>query len=331
MEPHCAAMVPRRRVHAGPAASLALDRDWQLERLAALLDAALRHVRGGNCRHAFRLLGAPLSALRSDAAALGAQAAFTAHARRHPLFDVVQQDPFTRRAFEKPRGFAGDAVMLDFVYDGVPPHGTGLLGKQCFLCTTRGPSALSLNHRRLVLRACVDHAVASAEDFRILAVAGGHCRELEGSLLMQRPCRGELVALDADAAACNRMRDAFAGHPVRIEHGALEAATARGRDLGRFDLVYSPGLLDRLPQPVARQRVARLFEMLRPGGRMLLASFVPDNLGRGYMETMMDWRPVHRTEPELLGLVPDHLPARARTFTDPHGNIAYTEVRRDAR
>src|SRR5262249_38418269 len=29
---------------------------------------------------------------------------------------VLHQDPFTYRAFSKPRGYAGDAVMMDYIY-----------------------------------------------------------------------------------------------------------------------------------------------------------------------------------------------------------------------
>src|SRR6185503_16334963 len=34
----------------------------------------------------------------------------------HPLRHVLHQDPFTYRAFSKPRGYAGDAVMMDYIY-----------------------------------------------------------------------------------------------------------------------------------------------------------------------------------------------------------------------
>jgi extracellular factor (EF) 3-hydroxypalmitic acid methyl ester biosynthesis protein len=34
---------------------------------------------------------------------------------RHPLRELVHQDPFTRRAFSKPKGYAGDAALLDYV------------------------------------------------------------------------------------------------------------------------------------------------------------------------------------------------------------------------
>src|ERR1700739_1428470 len=34
----------------------------------------------------------------------------------HSLHKRMLEDPFTRRAFEKPRGYVGDAVMLDYIY-----------------------------------------------------------------------------------------------------------------------------------------------------------------------------------------------------------------------
>src|SRR4051794_26007505 len=34
----------------------------------------------------------------------------------HPLRNLLHEDPFTFRAFSKPRGYAGDAVMMDYIY-----------------------------------------------------------------------------------------------------------------------------------------------------------------------------------------------------------------------
>jgi len=34
----------------------------------------------------------------------------------HPLKDLLHTDPFTHRSFAKPRGFAGDAMLLDLIY-----------------------------------------------------------------------------------------------------------------------------------------------------------------------------------------------------------------------
>ena len=35
-------------------------------------------------------------------------------AARHPVAHLLHQDPFSRRGFCKPRGYAGDAKLLDF-------------------------------------------------------------------------------------------------------------------------------------------------------------------------------------------------------------------------
>ena len=34
----------------------------------------------------------------------------------HPVCRLLYEDPFTHRAFAKPRGYAGDAVMMDYIY-----------------------------------------------------------------------------------------------------------------------------------------------------------------------------------------------------------------------
>ena len=34
----------------------------------------------------------------------------------HPIQSLLHQDPLTLRSFSKPRGYPGDAVILDFIY-----------------------------------------------------------------------------------------------------------------------------------------------------------------------------------------------------------------------
>ncbi len=48
--------------------------------------------------------------------------------RNHPLHSDLMLDPYVNRAFHKPRGYAGDAEMMDLVYTRTAPKDTSPLG-----------------------------------------------------------------------------------------------------------------------------------------------------------------------------------------------------------
>lgn len=305
------------------------------ENTLVLLDRAAAQVLAGQAAAAFRLLTPPLSALWSEARATGQAEAMRQWCRAHPLHDLVIQDPFTQRAFAKPRGYAGDAVMMDFIYDGTPPEGTSAIGADVFRATTRAGMGLSVRYRRQLLRSLIDGTVVRHERPRLLSVAAGHCRELQGSLVEQPGFAGEFVALDQDPLSCQEIARVHAAHPVRVvNQGVRElAGSAQGSvladALGHFDLIYSAGLYDYLPDALARRLTSRLLAMLRPGGRLLVANFVPGGSGRGYMELFMDWTLVLRSEAQMRELAAACGAAHASTFADPQRNVVYAELWRD--
>lgn len=297
------------------------------DRLAALLGAAKALIDSARCIEAFRLLGAPLSALWAEGRAMGRDDELQALARSHELHALVQQDPYTWRAFNKPRGYPGDAVMLDHVYRGEPPAGTTAVGRGIFAATTRSPMGLSVRYRRVLLRSCIDDVVSAISGGRILSVASGHCRELEGSLVASAAFNGEFVALDQDPLSCAEVAASTEGQRVRVvEQGVRELVSRSGSTLGRFDLIYSAGLYDYLPDALARRLTERLLSMLTPGGRLLLANFVPTGSGRGYMELFMDWRLIVRNEAALRELCSAAGATDIASFHDPHRNVVYAEM-----
>jgi SAM-dependent methyltransferase len=305
------------------------------ENTQALLDRAAQQVLAGQAAAAFRLLTPPLSALWSEARATGQAEAMRRWCQGHALHALVMQDPFTHRAVTKPRGYAGDAVMMDFIYDGTPPAGTSAVGADVFRATTRAGMGLSVRYRRQLLRSLIDDTVVRHEQPRLLSVAAGHCRELQGSLVEAPGFAGEFVALDQDPLSCQEIARAHAGQPVRVvNQGVRElAGSAQGSvladSLGRFDLIYSAGLYDYLPDALARRLTRRLLAMLRPGGRVLIANFVPGGSGRGYMELFMDWTLVLRTEAQMRELAAGAGAAHASTFADPQRNVVYAELWRE--
>src|SRR5579871_3002671 len=127
---------------------------------------------------------------------------FVAACRRHPLMALLHQDPFTYRAFSKPRGYAGDAVMMDFIYgreDRLPPPPAEELGQRIFDYTTRAPASEGVRARRAFVATQIDRATEERRRPHIMAIASGHLREAGLSVAVRRSRVGRFLALDADA------------------------------------------------------------------------------------------------------------------------------------
>jgi hypothetical protein len=290
------------------------------------MDEGLRCLERNEPFRAFDILCRALCLARDEALAAGESDALRELAQAHPLFEVCMEDPFTRRAYAKPRGYAGDAVMLDYVYSGAAPEGTSVMGERVFRATTNVPTALSIRYRRSYLAALLDDFATRIDGCRILSVAAGHCRELDLSLLSRlggdSGIRAELVALDQDRASLETVARDYGGLPVTTVAGSVRDLIRGTRDLGEFDLIYSAGLFDYLSDAAAKALLSRLATMLRPAGSLVVGNFVPAFSGRGYLESFMDWRLLLRAPEDLEGLFAG-IEGTVRTRVDPHGNVAY--------
>lgn len=93
-----------------------------------------------------------------------------------------------------------------------------------------------------------------------------------------------------------------------------------------MDRVYATGLFDYVEQPVAAALMNRMFDLVGPGGRLPLANFTPVI---GFMEAMLEWYVISRTEAGMWALLDGIAPqASARARRDPSGCIEYLEVDR---
>ena len=77
------------------------------------LDSVAQHLRNDSVKRALSALDDLLNRRRTDA---DRWPQFKQFCAAHQLRELLQQDPLTFRAFTKPRGYAGDAVMMDYVY-----------------------------------------------------------------------------------------------------------------------------------------------------------------------------------------------------------------------
>jgi SAM-dependent methyltransferase len=250
----------------------------------------------------------------------------------HPVRALIHEEPFTWRAYTKPRGYPGDAKLLDLVYADEPPSGSlTALGATLYDWAIAQPACRSVQARRGILAGIIDRIAAERPAPRILSVACGHLREAQRSEAVRAGAIAEFVALDQDAeslAVVEREQQSFNVVPVRT---SIRRLLVDGTTYGTFDLAYAAGLYDYLDEPVAQALTASMFQALRPGGTLVVANFAPELRDIGYMEAVMDWRLLYRSEPEVerfAARIPPGEIAAAQLFRDDPGNVVYLSIQR---
>ena len=76
---------------------------------------------------------------------------------------------------------------------------------------------------------------------------------------------------------------------------------------------------------------ARMFDMLAPGGRLIVANFCPELPDVGMMESFMAWNLIYRDEAdmrEVAAALPAAEVASQRMYRDAGGHVVYLEVER---
>jgi extracellular factor (EF) 3-hydroxypalmitic acid methyl ester biosynthesis protein len=253
----------------------------------------------------------------------------------HPVREVVHTDPFTYRAFSKPRGYAGDAVMMDYIYGYASPEVDGLAGRsrRVFDYCTGAPAPEAVRFRRRVLAETIDAAAARANrSIEVVAVAAGHLREADLSTAV-RSGLARVTAIDQDEESLGVVKGAYAQYGVQTTPASVRQVLAGRAKMPASDLSYTAGLYDYLPDAAATRLTTLMFEALRPGGTLLVANFMPDIADVGYMESLMDWHLIYRSDAEMLALaggVPRSGLAGVEQFHDPFDNITFLRLTKAA-
>ena len=118
-------------------------------------------------------------------------AEFVSMCLHHPIKELVHQDPFTKRAFSKPRGYAGDAVLLDYIYGREErwalPEGTSELGQQIFHFTTSATASEGVRARREFIANLLDKMV---DEGKTVPTSSRSPRGISARFSSRRPSAG---------------------------------------------------------------------------------------------------------------------------------------------
>jgi SAM-dependent methyltransferase len=234
--------------------------------------------------------------------------------KRH-LEELLLPAPIYRESYYKPLGYAGDYVTMNIAYtnhyQGDSAYAKFINRMFCDLMISR--AAIS---RVPFLKKWISSVVEGRDSShtRILSVASGPAREIQDYLTESGPRSGlEFTLFDQDPKALTFAQSALAPLALRFAdrmtirylNGAVKHLVkdpARYAELGGQDLVYTAGLFDYLRSDVATRLMKNLFDLLAPGGRLVVGNLSPACDSQGFLETLVDWQIIYRTDEELVDL-----------------------------
>ena len=254
-------------------------------------------------------------------------------ARRHVIRELLSQDPLTHRSFSQPRGYQGDAELLDLIYSRDPAsvgiQNVSAIGRAIFSFTVEGKAPAAVRTRRSTLIQRINRLAEERHHPDVFSLACGHMRELQGTRAMREGKLGKVLGVDQDPISVALVNRELGSYGVEAVKGSLAAVFAGSIAKRQFDFVYSTGLFDYLDNQVCARLVEALFKMVKPGGRMLVANYLPDIEDIGYMEAYMDWRLIYRSRKQLESLG-DRLPVSEMSTmnisSDSGNQVAYLEI-----
>ncbi|MEM9801013.1 MAG: hypothetical protein AAGA20_11865 [Planctomycetota bacterium] len=261
------------------------------------------------------------------------------HAVDHPVGRAVHEDPLTRRCFERPCGRLGDPAVVEALCrcSGLEP--TTEIGVAVHRAVLERPLALALRQRcewlGVEIDDAVDRAAAEGRRARILAIGSRHLHEARVSSALRSGAVDDFVAVECDDERASAVRRLSLPHVRTLElppRSLLCGRTWSWREqLGSFDLVYVPDAYVELEAACARRLTRRLFNLLRPGGRLAFFDFLRSVPDAAYMESFMGWPCEGRDLATLADLsvrIRDDEVDRRRVFRGPYDTLGYGVVDR---
>lgn len=237
---------------------------------------------------------------------------------RRLAWEFILGSEVMKRTNLRPRGYAGDAEMMQMIYEN-RYLGNYVFNRLMHKHPVEAPAAQAVRNRRLLIPRVLREVQARFPrlppgGFKFMSVASGPAAELQDLFLAAEDfALFHCTLLDQDlfALACAREAisriEASRGIQVRVEYLNHSVRTMlRERNLeqafGRHHFIYSMGLFDYLTPPVGRAVLAKIYDLLLPGGTLVVGNYHVRNPSRFYMEYWLDWVLYHRTDEEMLEL-----------------------------
>jgi CRP-like cAMP-binding protein/SAM-dependent methyltransferase len=230
---------------------------------------------------------------------------------QHELLPFVLMTETTERFYSKPRGYAGDYLTIEKIYLN-RPAGIGRLGPIIDHVHLEAPSARAVRNRRGLLVSEIKKTLSSkrGKRIKIMSLACGPAREIfDVYEEMEDKTLIETTLLDIDCQALAfvdelRHKKKLTKQISLLEENLIYLSLGRKKtEIDAQDLIYSIGLIDYFNDKLVIKLLNYIYKALAPGGRVILGNFHPNNIYKEYMDYVLEWNLIHRTEEDMNRLL----------------------------
>ena len=263
---------------------------------------------------------------------------------RQQLWNFILCSPFGAQSALKPRGYAGDSEMMRMIYVNTYQGDSTFAKLMHKHAMVIAPSKSVRNRIILVAQKVKDSAneshLSTHEKFKVLSVGSGAAFELGKIITSTQDCdRFHFALFDQDSIALSEASDVVREIKKSL-HKTPKVDFIQGsvrtmlfsRQLkqkwGQFHFIYSMGLFDYLTFRVAKAVLERLYQLLKPGGDMIIGNFHVSNPSKYYMEYWVDWVLFHRTEKEFKRMLDNISPAETTMLYDDTGSQMFLHMKK---
>ena len=253
--------------------------------------------------------------------------------------------PFIYRTYAKPLGYAGDYEMMNMIIrNGL--EGGSLYAKlvNAYLLD-QAPAHAVRNRVKFLcekIRGETLRCIREGHKARIYSIACGPAREAE-DFIRESPLADdvEFRLLDFNEETLkytsSRLDQAKKEHnrgtPVKIIKNSVQSLLkASAKDQAsekKFDLIYCSGLYDYLNDRIIKALNTYLYDLLNPGGLLVVGNFATNNPIQKIMEHALEWFLIYRNRKDLDSLAPSQAnPEDCVVNAEPSGTNFFLEVRK---
>jgi hypothetical protein len=228
------------------------------------------------------------------------------------LYNLIGTTPFNRHIYEKPLGYPGDFVMMNYLYeDGYVGDSTyeKLIHRySCSLPISRA----NINRKGFFKNQIKETLNRLGNAAQIASVACGPAKELIEVIREETNLSGvrftffdfEPLALEQikkDINGYKRNQNIYVSYVNENILTILKQKQAEDK-IKKQDLIYAAGLIDYMNDKISARFIATMYALLNKGGKLIVGNVSSGNEFKAYTEMLGEWWINYRNENEMLKL-----------------------------